>query len=84
MMNEEVECRLPFSFCLLTSAVAGFLDNRDEDGGQFVALGTERLQLGRWHDLSIAEEFQSIRGFLQLPTRVAAFGDECPVFRRPS
>ena len=55
---------------------SGLFDNRDEDGGQFVALGTERLQLGRWHDFSIDEEFQPIRGFLQFPERVAAFGDE--------
>lgn len=75
-MNEEVEDRLPFSFCLLISTLAGFFDNRDEDGGQFVALGTKRLQFGRWHDFSIDEEFQPIRGFFQLPQRVAAFCDE--------
>ena len=64
------------SVCLRTSALAGFLDDRHEDGGQFVALGTKRLQFGRWHDLSIDEEFQPIGGLFQFPKRVAAFGDE--------
>ena len=75
-MNEEVECRLPFSFCLLTSAIPRSFDDRDEDGGEFVALGTKRLQFGRRHNFSIDEEFQPIRGFLQLPERVAAFRHE--------
>ena len=57
MMKEERRSgALPCSF-----------DDGDEDGGQFVALGTKRLQLGRWHDLSIDEEFQPIRGFFELP-----------------
>ena len=75
-MNEEVEDRLLFSFCLLTSALPRSFDDGDEDGGQFVALGTKGLQLGRWHDLSIDKQFQLIRGFFQFPKRVAAFGDE--------
>jgi len=75
-MNEEVETAHPFSFCLLTSAFPCSFDDRDEDVRQFVALGTKRLQLGRWHNLSIDEQFQPIRGFFQLSQRVAAFGDE--------
>jgi len=75
-MNEEVENRLPFSFCLLTSALPRSFDDRDENGGQFVALGTKGLQFGRWHDLSIDEEFQPIGGFFQFSKRVAAFRDE--------
>ena len=68
-MNEEVEARLPFSFCLLTSAVPRSLDDGDENSRQFVALGTERLQLRRWHDLSIEEEFQPIRGLIRASAR---------------
>lgn len=68
-MNEEVEDRLPFSFCLLTSALASFLDYRDEDGGEFVALGTKRLQLGRWHYFLIDEQLQPIRGLIRAPAR---------------
>ncbi len=59
-----------------SGALPRSLDDRDEDGGQFVALGTKGLQLVRWHDFSIDEEFQPIRGFFQLPQQVAAFGDE--------
>jgi hypothetical protein len=59
-----------------SGAVSRSFDYCDEDGGEFVALGTERLQLGRWHNFSIDEEFQPIRGFLQFPKRVAAFGNE--------
>lgn len=43
------------------------LDNGDENRREFVALGTERMQLGLWLDLSIYEEFQRIRGFFQFP-----------------
>ena len=49
--------------------VAGFLDDRDEDGGQFVALGTEGLQLGRRHNFSIDEEFQPICGLIRASAR---------------
>ena len=64
-MNEEVEYSLSHSFCLLTSAPASLRDDRDEDGGQFVALGTRRLQLGRWHNFSIDEQFPPRRDSLQ-------------------
>ena len=44
-------------------------DYRDEDGGEFVALGAERLQFGRWHNFSIDEEFQPIRGLIRASAR---------------
>ena len=59
-----------------SGALPRSFDDRDEDGGQFVAFGTERLQLRCGNDFSIDEEFQPIRGFLRFPQRVAAFGDE--------
>jgi len=65
MKEERRSGALPCSF-----------DYRDEDGGQFVAFGTERLQLRCGNDLSIDEEFQPIGGFFEFPKRVAAFGDE--------
>ena len=55
MMNDEVKCRTPVSLCLLPSTLAGFLDDRDEDSGQFVALGTKRLQTQCGNDFSIGE-----------------------------
>ena len=61
---------------LRSGALPCSLDDGDENSREFVALGTKRLQFGRWHDLSIDEEFQPIRGFFQLPQRVAAFRDE--------
>ena len=75
-MNEEVEGHPRFSFCLLVSTLFGSFDDRDEDSGQLVAFGMKRLQLGRWHNFSIDEEFQPVSAFLQLAERVAAFGDE--------
>ena len=68
-MNEEVKDRLLFSLCLLTSPLPRSFDDGDEDGGEFVALGTKRLQFGRWDDLSIDEEFQPIRRLIRAPAR---------------
>ena len=49
--------------------IVRFVDNRDEDGDQFVALGTERLELGCWHDFSVDEEFQPILRLIRAPAR---------------
>ena len=77
MRKEEVLAGSgPSSFCLLNSALPRSLDDRKEDGGQLVAFGTKRLQLGGWHHSSIDEEFQPVCAFLQLPQRVAALCDE--------
>ena len=73
-MNEEVGIS---AFYLQPSSLRPrFLDDGDENRGQVVTLGTEGLQLCRWHDFSIDERFQPIRGFFQLPKGAAAFGDK--------
>lgn len=76
-MNEEVGSgNLPSAFCLQTSSLSRSFDDRDEDGGQFVALGSQGLQLVRWDNFSIDKQFQPVGGFFQFAQGVAAFCDE--------
>lgn len=55
---------------------ASSFDDCDEDGDQFVALGTKRLQFGCWHEVSVGEKVQPIGGLLQLFERISTFRDE--------
>ena len=76
-MNQEVGSgNLPSAFCLQTSPLPRSFDDRDEYRDQFVALGSQGLQLRCGYDFSIDEQLQPVGGFLQFPKRVAAFCNE--------
>ncbi len=48
----------------------------DEDGGQLVALLSQRLELRRIGEACVDEEFQPVCRLFQFSQRIAAFGDE--------